>query len=148
MDDLLTRIWEMLIGREHGPLAFRIIIQPLVATFLAVRAGLRDAHAERPAYGWTVLTHPDRRGELLRAGWIDVGTLFIAAITIDIIYEIIVFRWIYPGEALIVAATLAFVPYLLIRGLTNRIARPWFSQSSALSSPDVVVKEGTNDKPP
>ena len=49
MDDLLTRIWEMLIGREHGPLAFRIIIQPLVATFLAVRAGLRDAHAERPA---------------------------------------------------------------------------------------------------
>jgi hypothetical protein len=148
MDDLLTRIWEMLIGREHGPLAFRIIIQPLVATFLAVRAGLRDARAERPAYGWTVLTHPDRRGELLRAGWIDVGTLFIATITIDIIYEIIVSRWIYPGEALIVAVTLALAPYLLIRGLANRIARRWLSQSRALASPDVAAKEGTKDKPP
>jgi hypothetical protein len=43
MEELLTRIWEMLIGREHGPLGFRVIIQPMVATFLAIRAGLRDA---------------------------------------------------------------------------------------------------------
>lgn len=32
----------MLIGREHGPLAFRLILQPLVAALLAFRAGLRD----------------------------------------------------------------------------------------------------------
>jgi hypothetical protein len=51
MEELLTRVWEMLIGREHGPLAFRIIIQPMVAAFLAIRTGLRDARAGRPRTG-------------------------------------------------------------------------------------------------
>jgi hypothetical protein len=30
---------------------FRIIIQPMVAAILAIRAGLRDARSGRPAYG-------------------------------------------------------------------------------------------------
>jgi len=41
----------------------------------------------------------------------------------DVIYQYLVFRWFYPGEAVIVAFVLAFVPYLLIRGPVNRIAR-------------------------
>jgi hypothetical protein len=125
MDEVLTRIWEMLIGREHGPLAFRLIIQPTVAALFAIRAGLRDAQAGRPAYGWAFLTRSGDRLERLRAGWNDVARLFAAAVIIDLIYEIYVFRWIYPGQALIVAATLAFPSYVLIRGLANRIARPW-----------------------
>jgi hypothetical protein len=56
-----------------------------------------------------------------------VGRLFAAAIIVDLIYEIIVYRWIYPGQALIVAATLALPAYFLIRGLTNRLAGWWFS---------------------
>jgi hypothetical protein len=125
VEELLTRIWDMLIGREHGPLAFRIIVQPMVAAVLAIRAGLRDARAGRPAYGWTVTSDPVHRSELIRQGWKDVGKLFIAAVIIDLIYEIIVFRWIYPGQALIVATTLAVPPYFLIRGLANRLARGW-----------------------
>jgi hypothetical protein len=31
-------------------------------------------------------------------------------------------RFVYPGEALIVAFILAIVPYLLLRGLVTRIA--------------------------
>jgi hypothetical protein len=125
MDETLARIWEMLIGRDHGPLSFRLTIQPLVACFLAIRAGLQDARAGLPIYGWTFVTDSSHRAELFRAGWKDVGRLFIAAVLIDVIYEIYVFRWIYPGQALIVAATVAIPPYFLIRGLTNRIARPW-----------------------
>jgi hypothetical protein len=41
----------------------------------------------------------------------------------DLVYQIIVFRRIYPVEALLVAAMLTFIPYLLIRGPVNRIAR-------------------------
>jgi len=41
----------------------------------------------------------------------------------DVIYQYLVYRWFYPGEALIVAFILAFVPYLLIRGPVDRIAR-------------------------
>ena len=45
------------------------------------------------------------------------------AIIMDAIYQWIVQKWIYPGELIIVAIVLALVPYLLIRGPVNRIAR-------------------------
>jgi hypothetical protein len=47
--------------------------------------------------------------------------VFILAVVIDVIYQWIVFRWIYPGEALIVAPLLAFIPYLLLRGPVRRL---------------------------
>ncbi|MBR0717663.1 hypothetical protein [Bradyrhizobium liaoningense] len=127
--DQLSREWGMLIGREHGPLAFRIVIQPIVAACLAIRSGVKDSRAGRPAYGWTVVTTTDpvHRRELIRKGWRDVGRLFAAAVVIDLVYEIIVFRWIYPGQVLIVAATLALPTYFLIRGLANRLARRWLN---------------------
>ena len=52
-----------------------------------------------------------------------MGKVFIVAIILDLTYEVIVYRWVYPGQALIVAAVLAFIPYLLIRGPVTRIAR-------------------------
>ena len=121
----LTQIWEMLIGRDHGPLAFRIIVQPTVAALFAIRAGLRDAREGRSAYGWTVTTDPAQRKQLIWEGWHDVGRVFIAAVLIDVIYELIVFRWVYPGQPLIVATVLALPPYFLVRGLANRFARYW-----------------------
>jgi hypothetical protein len=151
MDETLARIWDMLTGRDHGPLSFRLIIQPLVACSLAIRAGLQDARTGRPVYGWTVVTDSTHRAELFRAGWKDVGRLFIAAVIIDMIYEIIVSRWIYPGQALIVAATVAIPPYLMTRGLTNRIARHWLRSGNGspagISTAGTVANrpDGTND---
>ncbi|MDB6111095.1 MAG: hypothetical protein JWR69_2845 [Pedosphaera sp.] len=116
---------EHLLGRFHGPLSFRIIIQPLVAIVLAIRAGLKDARAGRPAFGWALVTDSAHRSQLLRESWNDVAMVFIAAVIIDLIYEIIVLRRIYLGQSLIVATTLALVPYMVIRGPVNRIARLW-----------------------
>ena len=45
------------------------------------------------------------------------------AIVLDVVYQIIVARFVYPGEVIIVALLLAIVPYLLLRGLVTRIAR-------------------------
>jgi hypothetical protein len=123
MDDFLPRVWEMLIGRDHGPLAFRFIAQPLMAAFLAVRAGMRDARAGRPPYGWAVTVDAAHRRELVRDGWKDIGRLFAIAVAMDLVYQLIVFHWIYPLQSLIVGATLAVPPYFLLRGLTNRLAR-------------------------
>lgn len=125
MYGLLTNGWDMLIGREHGPLAFRLVVQPMVGALLAIRAGVRDARAGRPPHGWAILTDPLRRNELLRESWHDVARLFMVSVIIDMIYEIIVFRWIYIGQALIVASILALPSYLLIRGPANRLARLW-----------------------
>jgi len=123
MEDLLTRIFENLIDRVSGPMKFRLILQPLMATIFAVRSGLKDAKEGRPAYFWALFTDSVHRRGMLRDGWKSVGKVFVIAIIIDLVYQLIVFRWFYPVEALLVAAILAFVPYLLIRGPVNRIAR-------------------------
>lgn len=123
MEGLIQEAWGMLVGRLHGPLAFRLIIQPVVAAVLAIRAGLEDARTGRPAYGWAVVADKVQRGELLREGWKHISRLFLAAVVVDMIYEIIAFHWIYPGQALLVAGVVAVPSYLLLRGPANRIAR-------------------------
>ena len=121
MDELLARVWENLGGRVGGPMTFRFILQPLVASFLAIRAGIGDARAGRTAYFWAILTNPAHRRELLREGWRAVAKVFTLAVVIDLVYQLIVFRWVYPLELLIVAFLLACVPYLVVRGPVNRL---------------------------
>jgi hypothetical protein len=124
MDDLLSRIWQNLGDRITGPMSFRLILQPAVAGILAIRAGLQDARLGRPAYFWALLTiDPADRRQLLRGGWKSISKVFCLAFLLDAVYQIIVQRWIYPGEALMVAFLLACVPYLLLRGPVNRLLR-------------------------
>jgi ABC-type polysaccharide/polyol phosphate export permease len=59
----------------------------------------------------------------LRQGWKDVGKVFLLAAILDLVYQVIVHRGVYILELLITAVTLAIVPYILLRGLVNRIAR-------------------------
>jgi hypothetical protein len=125
MEDTLARIWHDLGGRIDGPLSFRLLIQPAVAAVLAIRAGWQDAKAGRAAYFWSVLTDADARRELLREGWKAVAKVFVLAAVLDAVYQILVFRWVYPTELLIVAFMLACAPYLLIRGTANRIIADW-----------------------
>ncbi|HEU0052535.1 MAG TPA: hypothetical protein VFQ39_05130 [Longimicrobium sp.] len=123
MQDLIARIGEDLVLRLHGPLTFRFVFQPAMAVILAVRAGLADARAERPAYLWAVLTNREHRREIVRGGWQDVAKIFLLAVVLDVIYQLIAFHRLYPLEVLIVAFILAVVPYSLVRGPVNRIAR-------------------------
>jgi hypothetical protein len=121
MGEILRQTWQDLIGRMHGPFTFRLILQPLSAAILAVRSGLRDARTGRSPYGWAVVFNSKDRHDLLREGWRELAKVFIVAILIDLVYEVIVFRKIYPGQTLIVASVLALLPYPLIRGSFNRI---------------------------
>jgi hypothetical protein len=121
MEDLLAQLWGDLTGRVTGPMSFRVIVQPAVAALIALRAGLRDAKAGRPAYFWGVLHDPSHRRDLLAGGWKDIAKIFVVAILLDVVYQLREFDRFYPGEALLVAVLLACVPYLLLRGLVNRI---------------------------
>jgi len=123
MEDWLLRIFDNLIDRVSGPMKFRLILQPLMAAIFAVRSGLKDAKEGKPAYFWALFTQPEHRRDMFRDGWKSVGKVFVIAIIIDLGYQLIVLRWFYPLEALLVAAILAFLPYLIVRGPVNRIAR-------------------------
>lgn len=121
MDDFFTRTLQELVGRAHGPMQIRLIIQPLVASFLAVRAGLRDARAGNPPFLWALAFYPKRRRELLRQAWKDIAKIFVVAMILDIVYQIIALRAIRFGQALPMAILLAVVPYLLLRAPVTRL---------------------------
>ncbi|HET7836841.1 MAG TPA: hypothetical protein VFL43_13570 [Variovorax sp.] len=117
--DFLTRTWADITSGRHAPLAFRFILQPAVAAFLAYRAGRRDALDGRPLYFMALVRDRTQRRALIREGWGHVSKVFIVAIVMDAIYQFVAMRWVYPGEALMVALVLAVVPYLLFRSLVN-----------------------------
>ncbi|MGC1361852.1 MAG: hypothetical protein WA826_11800 [Silvibacterium sp.] len=123
MEHMFARVWENLILRISGPMKFRLVLQPAMAIFFAIRGGLKDARDGKPAYFWALFSDPGERRSMLENGWKAIGKVFILAILLDVIYQIIVQRWVYPGEAVLVAIILAILPYLLIRGPVNRIAR-------------------------
>ncbi len=123
MRELWFRIWENLGDRIGGPMTFRLVLQPLMATLLAIRSGVKDANAGRPPYLWTIVFDPSQRKDLIQQGWKAVGRVFVLAVVMDVIYQLIVERWVYPFEVLLVAVGLAVTPYLLVRGPVNRLIR-------------------------
>lgn len=128
---MLTRFWDQLIARPTGPLAFRLVLQPIMVIILAIIDGLKDVRAGRPLYTWTLLTDSAHRGSYLREGLKRVTRVIIFALVMDAIYQFIVLHWFYPGEALVIAFFLAVLPYLLIRGPVARIARRWSQRGAA-----------------
>jgi hypothetical protein len=123
VDPIFQRAWTDISEGLHGPLKFRLIIQPTVAAILAIRAGLRDAREGRPPFTWALVSHSGHRKEHLRRAWGDVGKVFIVAMIVDVIYQVIVSRSVHLLAAVVVAAVLALIPYLLLTGPINRLAR-------------------------
>jgi hypothetical protein len=108
-------------------MAFRFIIQPVMATIAAFRDGVRDGRTGRSPYLWTILTNrSDRRGRL-GEGLISTAQIILVGLVMDTVYQVTVLKAFYPGEAAIVALSLAFLPYLLLRGPIARITRWWHS---------------------
>lgn len=122
MEEMFARFMDDMVARVSGPMKFRLLLQPVMASIFAILAGLKDAKAGKPAYFWALFTQPEHRSEMLRDGWKSVGKVFVLAMVLDIVYQLIVHRWVYPGEVIIVAFILAILPYLLLRGLVSRIA--------------------------
>ena len=118
-----SNLWDLFVGRLQGPMTLRFVLQPAMATFFAIRAGLKDAREGKAPYLWSAFYNVHEREELLRHGWKQVRMVFLMAFVLDTVYQAIVFRWIYLGQALVVAFVLAIVPYLFVRGPLNRVAR-------------------------
>ena len=123
MDHMWVRVGTQLVDRVSGPMKFRLVLQPAMAMFFAIRSGLADARAGKPPYFWALLWDRGQREAMLKDGWKSISRVFILALVLDVVYQIIVLRFVYPGEAVIVAFILAILPYLIARGLTTRLAR-------------------------
>ncbi len=122
-EDLFGQFWQELIARPGGPLAFRFILQPVMAAGLAIRDGYRDARANRTPYLWTIIHEPAKRGPRLREGLGAVTRVLALGAAMDVTYQVIRLNGLRPLQTLLVVFTLCVLPYLLVRGPAGRLAR-------------------------
>jgi hypothetical protein len=146
--EMLARRGEHLLGRASGPLHFRLFIMPLVVTFLAIRAHLKDVREGRPIFLWSFFKDPTERRRLFRSGLKDFGKVFIVACVLDTTYQIWILKSFYFGELVIVAVVCAIVPYFLIRGPVLRIGHLLYRKWAGPADPSAAkTKEQTEDRP-
>ena len=128
------RLWRDLLDRPGGPMTFRFILQPAMAAIVAFRDGVHDARLGRTPYVLALLRgvrSAEGRSGRLWEGIISTARILILGVVMDVIYQWLEFKTFYPGQAATIAILLAFVPYLLLRGPFERIARHWIARPSA-----------------
>ncbi|MCU0290432.1 MAG: hypothetical protein MUF10_00360 [Thermoanaerobaculaceae bacterium] len=113
-----------LLARLHGPMSLRFLLQPAVAVFFAIRDGRRDAREGQPPYFWGLFSDKANRQDMLHSGWKSVSKVFLIAIVLDLVFQVIALHAIHPLGALVAGVILAIIPYLLLRGPINRLTRP------------------------
>jgi hypothetical protein len=117
------RFLEDLPKRLTGPGRFRFILQPSVAIFLGIRAGISDARTGRPPYILGVLFNSEGRRVLLKEAFEQLAVLIAMSILLDAISQFLILHEVFPGAALIVGPVLIALPYSSARAVTNRIKR-------------------------
>ena len=135
MDDMWARFTAQMIDRLSGPMHFRVVMQPLMAAFFAIRSGLADAPTDRPPYFWGLFSDRANRWEMIKDGWKSISRVFVFAVVLDVIYQLMVLHFVYPGEAIVVALILAIVPYVILRDLVTRVARAMQHRASRHTPP-------------
>jgi hypothetical protein len=109
-------------------MTFRFVLQPTMAAIAALHDGVNDARQGRTSYFWSIVRGIGPRGERLWEGVISTAKIIILGVVMDSTYQYLILKTFYPGETLVVALLLAFVPYLLLRGPVARIARTWVAR--------------------
>jgi hypothetical protein len=109
-------------GMFGGKFQIRLILQPIVAIVLGLRAGIADAKAGRaPFIKELVLAHEHRsRRAALKEAVRDALVPLIVAFLIDSILQHMINGRVRPLVALIVGGLLVFLPFLIMRALANR----------------------------
>jgi hypothetical protein len=126
----LDRLWKDTLARPGGPMTFRFILQPAMAALAAFRDGVKDARLGRTPYLLALLRgvrSAEGRSGRLWEGIISTARILILGVVMDVVYQWLELKTFYPGQAAVIAILLAFVPYLLLRGPMERVARRWFA---------------------
>jgi hypothetical protein len=110
-------------GMFGGKFQIRLILQPLLAFLLGVRFGLRDAKEGKRAFFMRLIGAEAQhdRWPILREGLRDAIVPLCIAFVIDGILQRIINGHVRPLAAVVVGALLVFLPFVIGRGLSNRI---------------------------
>lgn len=108
-------------GMFGGSFQLRLILQPIAAIILGLRAGIKDAKRGEPPFFRALIHTEGKRGSLLALAARDAALPLAVAFVIDSILQQLINGRIRPVAALIVGGFLVFLPFLIVRALANRI---------------------------
>jgi hypothetical protein len=114
---------EELPQRFTGPGRFLFVLQPLVAILLGWRGGLEDSRAGRKPYLLGLFVDGTNRKEMIRGGLTAVRNLVAVGIVLDSVAQLLIYREVHPGAALVIGPVLICVPYAVARALACRVMR-------------------------
>jgi hypothetical protein len=127
----LERVWQNLVDRPGGPMLFRFFLQPAMAMIAAAHDGVADARLGRPPFGVAGLRHAADRADRLNEAVVATARIMLLGLVMDSIYQFIEFDAFHPAEAVVITLLLAFLPYLVLRGLVARVAARWVGPGAA-----------------
>ena len=118
-----SQFLEELPQRFSGSGRLRFILQPLIAILLGVRGGMTDARVGNPPYLFGLFFAAGQRRELLRSAGEAISILLAMGIILDVVFQLVLYREVHPGAALLIGPILICTPYAITRALTNRLTR-------------------------
>jgi hypothetical protein len=127
----LARVWRNIVARPSGPMTFRFVLQPVMASVAALRNGVADARLGRTPYLSAILFGAEGRGSRLWEGIVSTARILILGVVMDVVYQVFFLGEFFPAEAAIIAVLLAFVPYALLRDPIGRVACHWIARPAS-----------------
>lgn len=108
-------------GMFGGRFQLRLILQPLAAILLGLRFGIRDAKAGKLPFFQELSAKNGNPGMLLKEAARDAIIPLVIALVLDSILQQMINGRIRPLASVIVGGLLVFLPFLIVRALSNRV---------------------------
>lgn len=122
MSDLVDYTTRML----GGPGSFRFLVQPCMAILIGLRDGRRDSHRGRHPYFLLLLgLRGAERNREIRGGLRAIAVPLILGVVMSLVFQYIIVSRVRLLPALGFAALFVALPYLVARGLGNRVDSAW-----------------------
>jgi hypothetical protein len=108
-------------GMFGGAHQIRLILQPFLAIVLGVRFGLRDAKVGKRPFFMRLVENERDRGTILKQGLRDAIIPLALSMVLDGILQHMINGRVRPLVAVLVGTLLVFLPFVIARGVTNRV---------------------------
>ena len=116
--------WEGIVGElTSGKGQFRLLLLPAVALILGVRAGIADAREGILPFGRRLRESNEPRAQLLKDAVKRALNPLALAFVLDVILQRLTLGYVRPLVAIVIAAVVVWIPFVIVRGMTNRFWR-------------------------
>jgi len=108
-------------GLFGGNVQIRLFLQPLLGSLLGVRYGIRDAKQGKRPYFASMVEEKTDRGQKLKRSLREALLPLCLAFILDSILQYLNGLRYRPLVSVIVGGLLVYLPFMIFRGVANRI---------------------------